>query len=541
MDCKQVNEFLMDYLYQELEPAQAERFEAHLHGCPGCTDLVGGFEQTRSAFAELPEEDPPAAVSALLLREAARAAAPPRVGFWEQLRQGMRALVMHPAMTVATTMVLVLGVSFYVYKQGPAPSSREAIDVPLLDESPALDPDRTAAIGVGDREKSVAAAAKAPSPAGGEVVAMATEKKEAQQKPAPPAEPMAQAPPAIEGGYDDLKRLGKDGSRARRGASGRSPKKAVARRQVGAVGFESDNDALDDLAEDAFNQARRDRAAPMPEPKPAAAPSPAPRPSPVQLAKRNEKASAKGWGGAASGPAATPPADQPASGGSAEGNMAPAASRTVAVARPRKKPARKRRTVSKNKADDKLGSLQFWKSGGKKLASGSNEDGAGAAPAEEAEERQAETKQIRSPRTAAPAKPAPRAADKVQAQAAADSSTRRAQTLVEQGHLSADSRMCAKAFEYYHQAIGMQPSLRTDRELVARVRRCVGVMSESSGDVTVQKAQKRYSRLASLIGPELERRRSARASRKQAAEQKKRPAKKSKAKKRPAAKSTSAY
>ena len=36
MDCKRIDELLVEYLYQELDPSQVEHFEAHLQVCSRC-------------------------------------------------------------------------------------------------------------------------------------------------------------------------------------------------------------------------------------------------------------------------------------------------------------------------------------------------------------------------------------------------------------------------------------------------------------------------------------------------------------------------
>ena len=134
MDCSRIEDLLVDYIYQELDPSQVELFEAHLQGCERCTEEVSAYESARSLFASLPEEDPPAQISALLLQEASRAVQPPEAGFWEKLRIGIRSLAMHPATTAAMTLTLVLGISFYVYKNNPVPGDAPKVDLPLVEE-----------------------------------------------------------------------------------------------------------------------------------------------------------------------------------------------------------------------------------------------------------------------------------------------------------------------------------------------------------------------------------------------------------------------
>ena len=106
MDCKHIDEHLIDFLYQELEPDQLDQIEGHLKGCDRCSAELAAFDSTRSAMRELPELEPPPSLSQALMREAARAVTPAdEQGFWERLRAGMRMMVLHPAMTAAVSSV----------------------------------------------------------------------------------------------------------------------------------------------------------------------------------------------------------------------------------------------------------------------------------------------------------------------------------------------------------------------------------------------------------------------------------------------------
>jgi len=133
MDCKRVNEQLVDFLYQELDADQADRIEGHLRQCVGCADDLAGFESTRRLMQQLPQLDPSSAITARLLAEAERAVQPESPGFWERVRSGLRMLVLHPAMTAATVLVLVLGVSFYAYRQSGPLSRSMHEDLPEVE------------------------------------------------------------------------------------------------------------------------------------------------------------------------------------------------------------------------------------------------------------------------------------------------------------------------------------------------------------------------------------------------------------------------
>lgn len=123
MDCKRANELLVDYLYQELDPSQMDQFESHLQGCHACTDELATYESTRQLARLLPEVDPPPGVSQRLLQQAATAVRPERASLLERLREGLRVMVLHPALTAAVMLVVVASISFYAYRRGGPPTN----------------------------------------------------------------------------------------------------------------------------------------------------------------------------------------------------------------------------------------------------------------------------------------------------------------------------------------------------------------------------------------------------------------------------------
>ncbi|HEY8535743.1 MAG TPA: zf-HC2 domain-containing protein [Vicinamibacterales bacterium] len=74
LTCRQMADFLMDYLNDELESSVRARFEVHLHRCPNCVRYLETYTLTtrlcRSAFhvddAEVPREIPEDLVAAIL-------------------------------------------------------------------------------------------------------------------------------------------------------------------------------------------------------------------------------------------------------------------------------------------------------------------------------------------------------------------------------------------------------------------------------------------------------------------------------------------
>jgi anti-sigma factor RsiW len=79
MNCAEIKDRLVDYLYRELTAPERAAFEAHLSGCDACRAEVAAFEgtlaRTRGAMKAL-DEAPPARVRVAVLEAAARAAAP---------------------------------------------------------------------------------------------------------------------------------------------------------------------------------------------------------------------------------------------------------------------------------------------------------------------------------------------------------------------------------------------------------------------------------------------------------------------------------
>jgi len=525
----------MDYIYHELDSSSVERFEAHLHSCPGCTELISGFEQTRSAFQELPEEDPPAAVSAFLLREAAAAVAPEEEGFWEKLRVGLRAMVMHPAMSIATTMVLVLGVSFYIYKAGPAPGDREMIDVPLVEEEHSIDQDRTAAIGMHgtetETEKKAFAGKDQPAPvkhanqppAGAAATRqVAADESQKNEEPARLRKLQAQAPAPKEAGYAELAGLSnnKVGAGGAKSASGPAPR---ADKPADGKGKAYRTSLRDNLLRKVATATPS--ADPAPAPPPPAKPMVARKPSASrpQLAKRNEKASlsygdyeddalagesnAEGVAGGTTGEA----------GSSGQGI---ATGRAMPKARPRKKPAPARRRARSADKKDSLDSLNYWDRGGgremepvaKQQEAADDERKAEQKESDDFDGSRTEQKKVAYKARKKKGAPAPASAPAPvttqtkspapEAQQQRLTPPERARLLLVQGY---NAKTCLKAYYFYDQAIAMKPSFAKDAQMRRHVQACAASLSKGTDERPLVVAQKRYPRLYGMLNPEVKR------------------------------------
>jgi Putative zinc-finger len=154
-----MDEVMMDWLYEELDPPRSARVSEHLESCPRCSEQLGALRSTRAALRDLPQVEPPPAISAILIHEAARRApaveAPDGVashGFWHRLRAAFRPLVLHPAAAAIASLILVAGVAGALYvrsawdigdphaipDQGPMAAREPVADAPAdLDGKPA--------------------------------------------------------------------------------------------------------------------------------------------------------------------------------------------------------------------------------------------------------------------------------------------------------------------------------------------------------------------------------------------------------------------
>ncbi len=73
MTCRELADFLMEYLEDGLRAREREVFEEHLHACPACERYLDTYRETvrlgKSLCAsddEVPEEVPDALVTAIL-------------------------------------------------------------------------------------------------------------------------------------------------------------------------------------------------------------------------------------------------------------------------------------------------------------------------------------------------------------------------------------------------------------------------------------------------------------------------------------------
>lgn len=142
---------LVDLLYGELEGEAAaaahENIESRLDLASELAELRG----LRAMMAELPDEEPPPALSAQLLHAAAKQAPAGKAarvapvaestGFFAWLKRLFEPMAMHPAMAAAATFLLVAGVAGALYVSGRVEVSepQTGADKTGVVESPAVE------------------------------------------------------------------------------------------------------------------------------------------------------------------------------------------------------------------------------------------------------------------------------------------------------------------------------------------------------------------------------------------------------------------
>jgi hypothetical protein len=144
LDRQDIDALLMGALYGELSPSESTRLDEHLSAHPQDKLVLDGLTRARQALRDshvlVLQAEPPAAVSALLLQEAARrapAAREQRVGFFAKLA----ALLRHPATAAAAVIGLVAGVAGTLYVQGKGAALEDrAPDQSTAGLAPAAEP-----------------------------------------------------------------------------------------------------------------------------------------------------------------------------------------------------------------------------------------------------------------------------------------------------------------------------------------------------------------------------------------------------------------
>ena len=105
---------LVDWLYGELDAETQASFEAHLEANPEHKAEAQALRETRVAFQELPEAEPPNALTAMLMQQAATTAQP-KQGMWAAMVSFFQPVILHPAASAMATIIVVAGVAGTLY------------------------------------------------------------------------------------------------------------------------------------------------------------------------------------------------------------------------------------------------------------------------------------------------------------------------------------------------------------------------------------------------------------------------------------------
>jgi hypothetical protein len=136
-DRTDIDALLIGALYGELTPADEARLTAHLASHPADRTALEDLTHTRDAVRAIGLRttwlEPPQAVSARVLQEAARRAKPAESWF----QRFVRSLTAHPALAAAMTIVIIAGVASTLYlRRDPAAPAEQAEDHELAMVTP---------------------------------------------------------------------------------------------------------------------------------------------------------------------------------------------------------------------------------------------------------------------------------------------------------------------------------------------------------------------------------------------------------------------
>ncbi len=162
---------LMDWLYDELDPSSSAKVAQHVDGCSRCSTEMAALRRTRAAFRGMSHLEPPAAISAILLHEAARRSPGAMVAegaarhspFWERVRAWLRPIGHHPGLAAMASLLLVAGVAGALYvRRGWDIGAAHEVPATAPAASPAPPPpgpEQSVFADQGEREKGGAAGA----------------------------------------------------------------------------------------------------------------------------------------------------------------------------------------------------------------------------------------------------------------------------------------------------------------------------------------------------------------------------------------------
>lgn len=115
MKCKRIQQYLLDYSEQVLDPEHRHLVEEHLHHCPECAKELQEIEQTIQLLQSLPVQEPPQDFWPMFTSDVMRQirkmepASPRYLFFFPNVRVAMA--------TVA--LLMILGLGMFLYYVGP--------------------------------------------------------------------------------------------------------------------------------------------------------------------------------------------------------------------------------------------------------------------------------------------------------------------------------------------------------------------------------------------------------------------------------------
>ena len=135
MDRQDIDALLIGALYGELTPADEARLAAHLESHPADKTALDDLKSARARVVESRifelQTEPPQAISAVLLQEAARRA-PKKVAVGEPrdswFHRFVRSFAAHPAMAAAAMLVLVVGIAGTIYMKNGSVGVEKTVD-----------------------------------------------------------------------------------------------------------------------------------------------------------------------------------------------------------------------------------------------------------------------------------------------------------------------------------------------------------------------------------------------------------------------------
>lgn len=128
---------LVDLLYGELDETARERAEQRVREDQALGQDLDAFSNLRALMRELPEADPPEALSAKLLHAAAAEVSRNRAAvedgdepksLWGRLKSLFLPIAMHPAFAAAASVTLVAGIAGVLYVSGDLKSEAPRVD-----------------------------------------------------------------------------------------------------------------------------------------------------------------------------------------------------------------------------------------------------------------------------------------------------------------------------------------------------------------------------------------------------------------------------